>query len=54
MTEKDKEEYEQRIMSYMDVFSPKIQARKSIQISYVPVLLNPYEPYKTEKMAYSG
>ena len=42
-------------MSYMDVFHPRVEARKSIQISYVPVLLNPYEHYKTSKMSgYSG
>ena len=55
LTETDKGEYEQRVMSYMDVFEPKIQAQKIIQISYVPVLLNPYEHYETEgMMAYSG
>lgn len=30
-------------MSYIDVFEPKIEAKKCIKISFVPVLADPYQ-----------
>jgi hypothetical protein len=30
-------------MSYIDVFEPKIEAKRCIKISFVPVIVDPYQ-----------
>lgn len=37
-SEKEKELYEQRLISYLDVFEPKAETRMSVKVSFVPVV----------------
>jgi hypothetical protein len=52
LTEKEKELYEQRFYSYLDVFEPKMEVKKCVKISYVPVFQSPYDA-DTQERQYS-
>ena len=41
LTEKEKEIFEQKFMSYLDAFLPFEEAKKSIKLSFVPVVADP-------------
>jgi hypothetical protein len=38
LSEKNKEEYEQRFTSYLDTFEPKDNLKKCVTISFVPLV----------------
>lgn len=39
MSQRQKEEYEQRIYSYCNIFYPKLEVKENIYVSFVPVIM---------------